>query len=67
MDLAALIASALSSNLYLNGLAELEYLDLPANIQPFDGNFIEAGHESQVQDNEILRAASEKFDKDQQN
>ena len=63
MDLAALIASALSSNLYLNGLAELEYLNLPANIKPFDGKFIEPNRESSVYDNAIMNAATD-YDKD---
>lgn len=63
MDLAALIASALSSNLYLNGLAELDYLNLPANMKPYDGNFIDSARESAVYDNEIARAATENFDK----
>lgn len=39
MDLAAIIASALSSNLYLNGLAHLDYLNLPATMKPFNGKF----------------------------
>lgn len=39
MDLASIIASALSSNLYLNGLSYLDYLNLPANIKPFNGMF----------------------------
>lgn len=39
MDLASIIASALSSNLYLNGLAYLDYLNLPANMKPFCGEF----------------------------
>ena len=39
LDLAAIIASALSSNLYLNGLAHLDYLSMPANTKPFNGKF----------------------------
>ena len=39
MDIASIIASALSSNLYLNGLAYLDYLDLPQNLKPFNGHF----------------------------
>ena len=40
LDLAAIIASALSSNLYLNGLAHLDYVGLPANMKPFTGKLI---------------------------
>ena len=67
MDLAALIASALSSNLYLNGLAELEYLNLQQNMKLFDGSrFIESDRESSVYDNEIMMAAADRFDKDEE-
>ena len=40
MDLSAIIASALSSNLYLNGLMHLEYLNMQAYTKPFNGQFI---------------------------
>ena len=40
MDLSAIIASALSSNMYLNGLMHLEYLNMQAYTKPFNGKFI---------------------------
>ncbi len=60
LDISALIACALNSNLYLSGLAYLDYLNLPANIKPFNGQFIAREGRSWT-DNEIIMAAADKF------
>ena len=38
-DLGAIIACAMSSNMYLSGLAEVEYLNLAQNLKPFNDWF----------------------------
>ena len=58
MDLAAIIASALSSNLYLNGLAHLDYLNLPASMKPFTGKLIYDAPNNQEASQIMLAAAN---------
>ena len=66
MDLSAIIASALSSNLYLTGLMHLEYLNMQAYIKPFNGHFISTSegdpHNSQAVESEICMAAANEYD-----
>lgn len=61
IDIAGLIASALSSNLYLNGLTHLNYLNLPDNIKPFNGQFLNSDGNENNTENEIMMAATSKF------
>ena len=64
LDLAALIASALSSNLYLNGLAHLDYLNLPANLKPFYGKFSDHSADNKArldEESQIMAAAVDEF------
>lgn len=55
MDFASLIASALSSNLYLNGLSDLEYLNLNNSVKPYNGIF--SSNRESLDANEIMLAA----------
>ena len=62
LDLAAIIASALSSNLYLNGLAHLDYVGLPANMKPFTGKLIKSNnhdHGLSGDESELMMAAAD--------
>lgn len=60
MDLASVIASAMSSNLYLNGLAYLDYLNMQSLIKPFNGKFIQSKSNGGMNDHdaEIMMAAA---------
>ena len=57
MDFASLIASALNSNLYLNGLSNLEYLNLNNSIKSYNGIF--STNRESMDANEIILAAKE--------
>ena len=59
MDLSAIIASALSSNLYLNGLMHLEYLNLQAYMKPYNGKFISEQPNSALESEIVMAAANE--------
>ena len=63
-DFSSMIACALSSNLYLNGLNHLDYLGMQANVKPFNGNFASSngklGGGSDA--NEIMMAAASATD-----
>ncbi len=55
-----MIAQALSSNLYLNGLNHMDYLGMQANVKPFNGNFVGGDDRAKrvSEDNEIMIAAA---------
>ena len=54
-----MIACALSSNLYLNGLCHMDYLGMQANIKPFNGDFVSSDQRtSESNANEIMMAAA---------
>ena len=53
-DLGAMIACALSSNLYLNGLSDSEYVNLSSNLKPIDDWFKKANVEHTETAEDIL-------------
>lgn len=62
MDLASVIASAMSSNLYLDGLAYLDYLNMQSLIKPFNGKFISSKNSGGMNDHDheiMMEAAKE--------
>ena len=63
-DFSSMIACALSSNLYLNGLNHLDYLSMQANVKPFNGNFMSSDGKSGgvSEHNEIMMAAASATD-----